>query len=99
MVINGMKNWSVMNKIILLVLISTMLVGFTDFPPPPECPPDCISGWNELFYIENSKYCNGGDYFIWHCVDNTGDMIYTSVCLSSIQKENYTVYFPYIVKE
>ena len=95
-----------MRKSILVVIIVLVLLGVfysaasADFPPPPECP-NCENGWWELFYIPNSKYCNGGDYYIWHCIKLGGkDMLYTSVCLSSIQSvELYTVYVPYIVKE
>ena len=96
-----------MRKTILAILIVLVLLGVfysiasADFPPPPEdsC---CQDGWWELFHIPNANYCNGGDYYIWHCRElNSKDVLYTSICLSSIQLpvEVYTVYFPNIVKE
>ena len=95
-----------MRKVMLAVIIVLVLLGVfysiasADFPPPPECP-NCQNGWSELFHISNAKYCNGGDYYIWHCRElDSKDVLYTSVCLSSIQSvELYTVYIPYIVKE
>ena len=95
-----------MKRLILAVIIILVLSGVfysaasADFPPAPECP-NCENGWSELFHIPNSGHCNGGDYYIWHCREkDSKDVLYTSVCLSSIQAEEvYTVYIPYIVKE
>ncbi len=55
-----------MKRIILAAIIVLVLLGVfysaanADFPPPPECP-NCQNSWSELFYIPDSKYCNGGD--------------------------------------
>ena len=97
-----------MKRITLAVIIILVLLGVfytatnADFPPPPEDDSYCETGWWELWHVPDSKYCNGGDYYIWHCVNkDKTDVIYTTVCLSSIQSEEeiYTVYLPYIVKE
>ena len=94
---------SILVTIIILVLLGVFYTAASaSFPPPPDdsC---CETHWWELFHIPNSKYCNGGDYYIWHCKElDSKDILYTSVCLSSIQpleEEVYTVYLPYIVKE
>ncbi len=94
-----------MKRIILAVIIVSVLLGVfytatsANFPPPPECP-NCQNGWSELFYIPDSKYCSGGDYYIWHCRElDSKDVLYTSVCLSSIQlDEIYTVYIPWVTR-
>ena len=97
-----------MKRITLSILIVLVLSGVfysiasADFPPPPEDDSCCNNGWWELYYIPNAKYCNGGDYYIWHCREkDSKDVLYTSVCLSSIQspEEINTVYIPYMVKE
>ena len=97
-----------MKKAIIAIIIAVILIGTfyivasADFPPPPDDSCCDETGWWELWHIPNAKYCNGGDYYILHCRElNSKDVLYTSVCLSSIQIETeiYTVYFPYIVKE
>ena len=96
-----------MKKVIIAIIIAVILVGAfyivasaDDFPPAPDdsC---CETGWWELWHIPNAKYCNGGDFYQWHCRElNSKDVLYTSVCLSSIQIETeiYTVYIPWVVK-
>ena len=96
-----------MNKLSLAVIIILVLLGVfysiasADFPHPPEDDSCCENGWYELFHVPNSGHCDGGDYYIWTCREkDSKDVLYTSVCLSSIQQvEVYTVYLPYIVKE
>ena len=95
-----------MKRVTLSILIVLVLLGVfysiasADFPPPPDdsC---CENGWWELWHIPNSKYCNGGDFYQWHCREkDSKDVLYASVCLSSIQspEEVYTVYIPWIAK-
>ena len=84
--------------VILLALIS-MVGNAGNFPPPPEDNSCCLNGWWELWHIPNSKYCNGGDYFIWQCVNtDETDVIYTTVCISSVSLDEISVYLPVIIK-
>ena len=96
-----------MRKSILVTIIILVLLGVfysaanADYIPYPEEDSCCRNGWYFLWHIPNSKYCGGGDYYIFQCVNaDETDLIYSTVCLSSIQSvELYTVYLPYIVKE
>jgi hypothetical protein len=102
-----------MKKIIIAIIIAVILVGVfyivanaDEWPPPPTDDSCCVNGWYELWHIPNSKYCDGGDFYQWHCQELGGvvanhDILYTSVCISSIQLplEINTIYFPTIIKE
>jgi len=87
------KIFLALNILAILVLLSFTIVNASGFD---DCKTEPFILWN----FPQHKYCSGGDYLLYVCLDENSELIFVPACTSSFTpEENFTgIFLPLVIK-
>lgn len=84
------KIFLAINLLAILVLLSFTIVNAESFD-------DCRTEPNLLWFFPNHRYCDGGDYKLFTCLNEENELIFVPTCTSGISSEEH-FYFPLVLR-
>ena len=86
------KIFLALNILAILIMLSFTVANAQSFD---DCKTEPFLLWN----FPQHKYCFGGDYSLFICLDENSELIFVPTCTSSFTEENYYgIFLPLVIE-